>query len=128
MHLVLDPGDPRPVFQQIADEIRRCVATGILKADDPLPAVRGLAKEIKVNPNTVQQAYRELVREGGAYVQRGVGTFVATAAQPTDARRRLVARQLADRFLREGFRHGLLASDLVAALEEISPKPRISGS
>jgi GntR family transcriptional regulator len=123
MHIAIDPDDPRPVFRQIVDEVERCVATGILKTDDPLPAVRELAKALKVNPNTVQQAYRELERSGGAYVRRGVGTFVSHTAQPSDARRPMMARQLAGRFLREGFRHGLLASELIAALQEIAPRP-----
>lgn len=118
---MLEPDDPRPVFRQIVDEVHRCVATGILKADDPLPAVRTLAGQLKVNPNTVQQAYRELERSGGAYVRRGVGTFVALPAHTADARRSVVARQIAARFLREGFRHGLLASELLAALQEIAP-------
>jgi GntR family transcriptional regulator len=121
MHVSLEAGDPRPVFRQIVDEVYRCVATGVLRADDPLPAVRELARQLKINPNTVQKAYRELERSGGAYVRRGVGTFVAAIPQPTDARRSVAARQLAGRFLREGFRHGLLASDLIAALQEIAP-------
>jgi len=123
MHISLDADDPRPVFRQIVDEIQRSVATGILKADDPLPAVRALAKDLKVNPNTVQQAYRELERTGAAYVRRGIGTFITQAARLSDMRRSVIARQLAGRFLREGFRHGLLASELMAALKEISPSP-----
>jgi GntR family transcriptional regulator len=122
MLVAIDPEDARPVFKQIVDEVERSVATGVLKGDDPLPPVRDLARQLKVNPNTVQQAYRELVREGTAYVRRGVGTFVTrTDRRLTDARRAVVARQLAARFLREGFRQGLLASDLLAALREISP-------
>jgi GntR family transcriptional regulator len=124
MQIALEPDDGRPVFKQIVDEIQRGVATGILRPHDPLPAVRELAKQLKVNPNTVQQAYRELERSGGAYVKRGVGTFVAEMPRITEARRAVVARQIASRFLREGFRHGLLASDLIAAMEEIAPKPR----
>ena len=77
----MEPGDPRPVFRQIVDEVQRCMATGILRADDPLPAVRELARLLKVNPNTVQQAYRELERAGAAYVRRGVGTFVGQVAR-----------------------------------------------
>lgn len=121
MQMHIEPNDARPVFQQIVDEVQRGAATGILRAHDPLPAVRELAKQLKVNPNTVQQAYRELERAGGAYVRRGVGTFVAETARPTSARRAVVARQIAERFLREGFRNGLLASDLLAALQEIAP-------
>ena len=56
MIIDIDPNDPRPVFRQIADEVERCVATGILKPDDPLPAVRKIAVDLKINANTVQHA------------------------------------------------------------------------
>jgi GntR family transcriptional regulator len=124
MLVILEPDDPRPVFRQIADEIERCVATGILRTGEPLPAVRELAGQLKVNANTVQHAYRELERAGHVEVRRGLGTFVAAHAGVAEGRRNVVARQIASRFLREGFRHGLLASDLIAALQEIAPAPR----
>ena len=118
----IDASDPRPIYRQIADEIRRCVSVGILKADDALPAVRALATELKVNANTVQHAYRTLEGEGHVYVKRGLGTFVS--ARPKEhgrGRTSTIARQIAGRMLREAFRHGLLASDLIAALQEIAP-------
>lgn len=118
----IDASDPRPVYRQIADEVRRCVSVGILKPDEPLPAVRALAAELKVNANTVQHAYRTLELEGDVYVKRGLGTFVsARAREHGRGRGSTVARQIAGRMLREGFRHGLLASDLIAALQEIAP-------
>ena len=98
------------------------MSVGILKTDDPLPAVRALATELKVNANTVQHAYRTLEVEGDVYVKRGLGTFVS--ARPREhgrGRTSTVARQIAGRMLREAFRHGLLASDLIAALQEIAP-------
>src|SRR5688572_12006370 len=125
MLIDLRPGDDRPVFQQIADEVRRSISVGVLKPDDPLPAVRRLADELKVNANTVQHAYRTLEQDGTVYVKRGLGTFVSSAAkEPSKARQATVARQIAERALRDGFRHGLLASDLIAALQEIAPKSR----
>ena len=118
----VDPADPRPVYRQIADEIRRCVSVGILKTDEPLPAISKLAAQLKVNANTVQHAYRTLEREGVVYVKRGMGTFVSTRAVELGRGKQAgVARQIAERMLREGFRHGLLASDLIAALQEIAP-------
>ena len=122
MLVVLDASDPRPIYRQIADEIRRCVSVGILKADDALPAVKSLATELKVNANTVQHAYRTLEVDGDVYVKRGLGTFVS--ARPKEhgrGRTSTIARQIAGRMLREAFRHGLLASDLIAALQEIAP-------
>ena len=121
----LDPKDPRPVYRQIADEVRRSISVGVLKPDEALPAVRRLADELKVNANTVQHAYRSLEQDGTVYVKRGLGTFISSAAkEPSKTRQATIARQIAERALREGFRHGLLASDLVAALQEIAPKPR----
>ncbi len=118
----VDAEDPRPVFRQIADEVRRSVAVGVLKPEDGLPAVRELAKELAVNANTVQHAYRTLEQEGVVYVKRGLGTFVAVPRREPPARQGAIARQIAERMLREGYRHGILASDLIAALKEIAPK------
>jgi GntR family transcriptional regulator len=122
----LHDDDPRPVYRQIADEVQRTIMVGILKPDDALPATRRLAASLKVNPNTIQHAYRELEREGVVYVRRGRGTFVAASAVTPpghDRRRRSVlARQVAERALRDAFRHGLVASELVAAIGDIAPK------
>lgn len=124
MFLVLDPADARPIYVQIVDEVRRMSALGILRPDEPLPAVRQLAAELKVNPNTVQHAYRELLREGTAYVKRGQGTFVAGhktgKTELSKQRQAAAARQIAQRALREAYRHGLVASDLVAAIKDLT--------
>ena len=124
MLVTVSPADPRPVFRQIADEIQRAIAVGVLKAGEPLPAVRQLAAELKVNANTVQHAYRTLEAESTVYVKRGLGTFVSPSAKPPPGRQAAVARQIAERMLREAYRHGILASDLIAALEEIAPRRR----
>jgi GntR family transcriptional regulator len=116
----IDPGDPRPVFRQIIDEVQRCVAVGVLKADEPLPPVRTLAAELRINPNTVQHAYRSMEQDGMVYVKRGIGTFIAPgAAGGSRGRQAQIARQIAERTAREAYRHGLLASDIIAALHEI---------
>jgi GntR family transcriptional regulator len=124
MFVELDPQDARPIYLQIADEVRRQIALQILRPEDPLPPVREVAADLKVNPNTVQHAYGELVREGIVYVKRGQGTFVSAArAGKTDLskhRQATLARQIAQRALREAYRHGLVASDLMSALKELS--------
>lgn len=120
--LQIDVDDPRPVYRQVVDEVQRSVALGVLKTEDPLPAVRQLASQLKVNANTVQHAYHTLEREGTVYVKRGIGTFVTAAPREVKGRQATVARQLAERLLREGYRQGILASDLISALQEIAPK------
>jgi GntR family transcriptional regulator len=118
----IDPEDPRPVYRQIVDEIQRSVAVGVLRAEDPLPAARELAGQLKVNANTVQHAFRTLEAEGTVYVRRGIGTFVSPSVKEMKGRQSIVARQIAERMLREAYRQGVLASDLIAALQEIAPK------
>ena len=122
MFIELRRDDPRAVYRQIADEVRRAVAVGILKPGEGLPAARELAGQLKLNPNTVQHAYRTLVQEGVVETRRGLGAFIA-AAPRRDSRQNpaVLARQIAEQALREAFRHGLLASDLRKALDEISP-------
>jgi GntR family transcriptional regulator len=123
----IDAADARAVYRQIVDEVQRAVAVGVLKPEDPLPAVRQLASQLKVNANTVQHAFRTLEREGTVYVKRGIGTFVSATVKESRARHAIVARQIAERMLREAYRQGILASDLMAALQDIAPK-RNTGS
>lgn len=118
----LDPSDERPVYRQIVDEIERCIAIGVMRPDEALPAAGALARELKVNINTVQHAYKTLAQEGTVYVRRGLGTFVSPTPKENRQRQPLAARRLAERMLREAFKQGLLASDLIAALQEIAPR------
>jgi GntR family transcriptional regulator len=121
MFVELRRDDSRPVYRQIADELQRAVSVGVLKPGEPLPATRSLAAELKLNPNTVQHAYRVLVQDGVIEMRRGLGAFVAASLRDPRQKSAAVARQIAERALREAFRHGLLASDLLRALGEIAP-------
>ncbi len=62
--------------------------------------------------------------EGTVYVKRGIGTFVSAAPRERDVKGRqaAVARQIAERMLREAYRQGILASDLMTALQELAPR------
>jgi GntR family transcriptional regulator len=115
MLISVDPKDPRPIYIQIIDEVRRAVVVGTLNADDPLPSVRQLAGELRVNPNTVSQAYRELERNGVVEVRRGQGTYVVQASV-SGSQRRALSRDVADRALRDAHRNGLDVEELILAL------------
>lgn len=115
-HLIsVNPDDPRPLYVQIVDEIRRGILRGALSSDTALPSVRELARDLRVNPNTVQQAYRELEREGEIYIRRGQGSFVAPGARSRGLQDR-VTRELAEGCLREAARAGVTAHELVQAI------------
>ncbi|MCH9651305.1 MAG: GntR family transcriptional regulator [Deltaproteobacteria bacterium] len=109
------------------DEVRRALVVGTLLPEDALPSVRQLAAELRVNPNTVQQAYRELEREGVVTKRRGLGTFAASI-QMGEKERQMMARELAQRMLREAYRQGLSAQELLAALEAVASDRREDSS
>ena len=113
--------DSRPLYLQIMDEVKRGLVMGTVQPHEPLPSVRQLAMELRVNPNTVQQAYRELEREGVVYVKRGQGTFVANNSGGMEERAQLL-EGVADRAVRDAFRNGLSTADLVHALTARLPR------
>jgi GntR family transcriptional regulator len=117
--ITISAKDHRPIYVQIMDEIRRAIVLGTLRPDEPLPSVRQLSADLRVNPNTVQQAYRELERDGVVYVRRGQGTFVAEALSAKPDREKL-ARSVAERALREAYRDGLTVDELIAAIRDMS--------
>ena len=66
----------RPIYQQLVDQIMMQIVSGQRKAGDKVPAVRELAAEAGVNPNTVQRALAELEGTGLLHTQRTAGRFV----------------------------------------------------
>jgi GntR family transcriptional regulator len=76
----IDPGSHVPIYRQIAQGMGSAIAAGIYRPGEALPSQRALAVEIQVNPNTVQRAYDELLRQGVVHAQRGKGLFVADQA------------------------------------------------
>jgi GntR family transcriptional regulator len=66
----------KPIYEQIMDNLRDEILSGVLATDERLPSVRDLSKQLTVNPNTVQKAYRELERQRYVYTSAGLGTFV----------------------------------------------------
>jgi GntR family transcriptional regulator len=70
------PASGIPLYLQIESQVKQAVAAGALKQDDPLPAVRRLAAEIRVNPNTVARAYQNLERDGVIRTVQGGGCYV----------------------------------------------------
>lgn len=114
----VEASSPVPIYAQIVGQVRAAVAAGELVEGDSLPSVRQLAGELRVNPNTVAQAYRELEREGITYVQRGQGTFVAAMETGRrEAERDQLARALIERMLEDAFRLGLSPAEVRATLD-----------
>jgi GntR family transcriptional regulator len=73
----ISPASDVPIFRQIVQQIQRAVAVKRLRVGEQLPAVRTLAEELVINPNTVARSYQELIREGILESRSGRGVFVA---------------------------------------------------
>jgi len=83
MHILIDESDPRPIYRQVADEIRRLIAGGALAEGQALPSVRQVAVDLGVNLNTVAFAYRELQADGLVTIRHGSGAVVAARKAST---------------------------------------------
>jgi GntR family transcriptional regulator len=115
----LDPRSPTPLYAQIANRLRGAIAAGEVRAGSALPSVRQLAAQLRVNPATVVQAYRDLEGEAFVEIRQGAGTFVREVAPEGRARER--ARQaaaLVRQLLADAGRLGVSLHELQAAIAE----------
>src|SRR3954466_1345962 len=70
-----------PLWKQVETGIRQMIATRLLRPGDKVPSVRELARQLRVAPNTVQRAYRHLIRGGILLARRGKQTVIAPMAE-----------------------------------------------
>jgi GntR family transcriptional regulator len=105
-----------PVYKQIINHVNAAITEGALKEGDQLPTIRTLCEKLKVNPNTVAKAYRELELKGVIGSQRGTGCFVAPpqdqvklSAKEKKAR----IQQLFSRMTSEARSQGIPLEDLI---------------
>ena len=73
----IDLKSRKAIYEQVMDNFKRLIVTGVLTQDEKVPSVREMAKTLTVNPNTVQKAYRELENTGYFYTVLGQGSFIA---------------------------------------------------
>jgi GntR family transcriptional regulator len=109
----VDPRDATPIWKQIEERVRRLVASRVLPRGSPVPSVRDLARELRINPATVVRAYQKLTDDGVLAVRRGEGTFVADSPPAMGKSEKI-------RLLREGaMRYVSLAATTGATEAEI---------
>lgn len=87
--------DSQPIYRQLRDRVVAMILEGVLKEGDPLPSVRNVSAEYRVNPLTVLKGYQELVDEELVEKRRGLGMFVK------DGARNLLLRGEREKFLTE---------------------------
>ena len=107
--------DNQPIYRQLRDRVVAMILDGVLKDGDPLPSVRNVSADYRINPLTVLKGYQELVDEGLVEKRRGLGMFVKEGA------RKLLLKGERQKFLSEEWprisetiqRLGLTAEELL---------------
>ena len=107
--IIVDPRSAVPPFEQIRVQLVAQVQSGELPPDARLPTVRKLASDLRLAPNTVARAYRELEQSGVIETRGRHGTFVSPHADPV----RRQAQTAADGFVRQVVGLGLGVDDAV---------------
>jgi len=88
MLIRLNPSSGVPIYLQIVEQIRHSIEIGALVEGDQLPAIRTLAEELVVSPNTVVKAYGELDQEGLIHLRHGAGAYIEKSNLAKSRRRR----------------------------------------
>ena len=99
MSVEFDP--TRPIYLQIIEAIKKGAAQGQYPCGERLPSVRDMARQMRVNPNTMSRAYMELEREGFIMTRRGEGSFITENAGRIAREKHALARAARDRFVAE---------------------------
>ncbi len=120
--IVVDLRNPKPIYEQIKDNIKQLIVTGALKQDEKLPSVRELAQTTSINPNTIQKAYRDLESDGFIYTVAGRGNFVVPSPEAPNSKR---IEELYDTIrdaINELIYFGVPKSDILAAVHDVIPQ------
>lgn len=117
MQIHISPSDGVPIYLQIVNQVKYLVASGRLQPGEELPAIRVLAEQLVINPNTVARAYRELEFAGIVEKRRTAGTYVSEGGSPLARRERLrILTERIDALLAEARQMNVDADDLVRLL------------
>ena len=115
----IDQRSEVPIYQQLADGVKKAIAKGILRSGDKLPSVRKLSAQITINPHTIAKSYQELEREGVIETRRGRGTFVASRDdQIKHQEKRKIIDEMVDKILVEAYYMQINADELLDLIEQ----------
>ena len=113
MFIEIDPGSSQPIFEQVTTQIKFAIAAGTVRAEEMIPSVRELSKQLAINPNTVARAYRQLQDEGLISLRRGMGLAVNDGAQSEcKMQRKKFFQEKFQNFLEEAARSRLSREEL----------------
>lgn len=123
MVIKLDMQSRKPIYEQLKEQILKLMMLGILAADEKLPSVRSLARDVGINPNTVQKAYQELEHDGIIYTVPGKGSFIAGNDESV-RRRREQALAAVREAVKEAWNSGCSEEEILTGVREMMKEER----
>src|SRR6266511_936066 len=119
MQIHLSAGDGVPLYLQIVNQVKYLVASGRLEPGEELPPIRALAEQLRINPNTVARAYRELEVAGVVTKRRTAGTYVSEAGSPLARQEQMrILAQRADALLAEARQMSVSTDEVIELIRE----------
>ncbi len=115
----ISPGSNSPIYKQVVEQIGEAIAKGTLSIGDKLPAVRKLAAELVINPNTVARAYTILEQVGLVTTKTGSGTFVSDPRlRSRDAADINALTERIDTLITRGLNLGFESNELISIFKD----------
>lgn len=118
MHIVISNQSGKPIYEQIAEQVKALIISGELGEGDALPSMRLLAKELRISVITTKHAYEDLEREGFLVTMPGKGSFVAP--QSPELHREEMRKQVEDHLqqaIDAARRGGITRDEVLAAIQ-----------
>lgn len=119
--LTVDFASPLPVYEQIKKNIKQAIARNVIQENQALPSIRDLAQFLKINPNTVARAYRDLTQEKIINGRAGVGFWVEKTEQ-MDLKKTEMLREEFMKFTEKAIEMGFSRQQIKTMLASFFPE------
>ncbi len=115
----IDLRSREPIYEQLIKNIKELIFSGVLKTDEKLPSVREIARQLTINPNTIQKAFKALETEGYIYSARGRGHFVMSMKENKSAEQSLVILNQIKELIKEANYIGISKEDILTIMGSV---------
>ena len=126
MNIIINNSSGEPIYSQIEKQIKDDILTNKLSPNEPLPSIRGLAKDLRISVITTKRAYDELEREGFIYTVPGKGSFVS--AQDKELLKESIMRNMEEylsKAIEEGIKAGITLGEIIESLRVLAEEYKL---
>lgn len=115
----LDVKSRLPLYEQLVEKFKELIINEVLKPNEQLPSVRVISKDLTINPNTIQKAYKELEVQGYIYSIKGKGSFVTPLEKNLNGEKLKELKKNLVKLLSEAIYLGMTKEEIIKTITEI---------